>query len=218
MAAYSTKGTAIYLTKGSATVVDLTPTAITSAKPAQVTVANTLVNGDIVRPSNTGFKELDGKVFVVGSATATSFTLVGSDTTGSTGTLSASPVIHATNAADQVKLCLSSISIDASQASSLSVATFCDNQASISVPPSTAGTFTIQGYVDADPSTDAGYVELLKAVEDGKQRDLQIVSPNGKSFWICPVTVSAASWSNPVDGAAAFTFSGSLNSAQKHIF
>ena len=61
----SSKGVEIYMGKAEATPLELTPTAISAAKPAVVSLASTtgVSEGDAVKVSGTDFKELDGKTF-----------------------------------------------------------------------------------------------------------------------------------------------------------
>lgn len=217
MAAVATKGLAIYLHKGGVAPVDLTPTAITSAKPAVVTVAATtgITAGDVVKMETTGFKELDGKTFAVGTVTSTTFELLGSDTTATTGTLGANPKAHIYAAKDQIKLCLASIDFSTEAGGSVSTATFCDPSASIATPPTSAGTVTMTGYID---KADLGYDELLKAVEDGVSRMLEIVLPQSQGYIVAPVTLSSIGWTTPLEGAIGFTASGTLGSKPIHVF
>jgi hypothetical protein len=219
MAAVSTKGLAIYLHKGGVAATELVPTAITKAKPAVVTVASVtgVTAGDVVTLDTTAFPELDGKTFVVGNVVTAgnTFELVGSDTTGSAATLGANPKAHVLKAADQIKLCLSSIDFSTDAGGSVSCGTFCDPTASIATPPQTAGTITMNGFID---KLDAGYGELLKAVEDGVQRMLQIVLPQSQGYIVAPVTLSSLGWGTPLEGAISFTASGSLGSKPVHRF
>ena len=88
MAAKSTKNTRICLIRDGATGVTLVAaTVVSKAAPTEITVANTLKAGDLVylAADSTGLPEIDGKWWVVGpTPSATKFTLLGSDTTGST--------------------------------------------------------------------------------------------------------------------------------------
>jgi len=217
MTAVATKGLAIYLHKGGVAPVDLTPTAITSAKPAVVTVAATtgITAGDVVKMETTGFKELDGKTFVVGTVTSTTFELTGSDTTATTGALGANPKAHVYAAKDQIKLCLASIDFSTEAGGSVSVGTFCDPSASIATPATSAGTVTMTGYID---KADLGYDELLKAVDDGVARMLEIVLPQTQGYIVAPVTLSSIGWTTPLEGAIGFTASGTLGSKPIHVF
>ena len=219
MPAVSTKGLSVYLHKGGVAATELIPTAITKAKPAVVTVAAAtgLTKGDVVKLDTTGFKELDGKTFVVGTvdAAANTFELIGADTTASTGVLGANPKAHVYKAADQIKLCLSSIDFSTEQGGSVGVGTFCDPSASIATPPATAGSVTMAGYID---KADLGYGELLKAVEDGASRMLQIVLPQDQGYIVAPLALSSLGWTTPLEGAIGFTASGSLSSKPVHLF
>ena len=219
MPAVSTKGLSVYLHKGGIAATELIPTAITKAKPAVVTVAAVtgVTKGDVVKLETTGFKELDGKTFVVGTVdtTANTFELIGADTTASTGVLGANPKAHVYKAADQIKLCLSSIDFSTEQGGSVGVGTFCDPSASIATPPATAGSVTMAGYID---KADLGYGELLKAVEDGASRMLQIVLPQDQGYIVAPLALSSLGWTTPLEGAIGFTASGSLSSKPTHLF
>jgi hypothetical protein len=219
MPAVSTKGLSVYLHKGGVAATELIPTAITKAKPAVVTVAAAtgLTKGDVVKLDTTGFKELDGKTFVIGTVdtTANTFELIGADTTASTGVLGANPKAHVYKAADQIKLCLSSIDFSTEQGGSVGVGTFCDPSASIATPPATAGSVTMAGYID---KADLGYGELLKAVEDGASRMLQIVLPQDQGYIVAPLALSSLGWTTPLEGAIGFTASGSLSSKPVHLF
>ena len=219
MPAFSSKGLAIYLHKGGVAATELVPTAISKASPAVVTVASAtgLTKGDVVKMESTGFKELDGKTFVIGTVdtTANTFQLIGADTTASTGTLGATPKAHVYKAADQIKLCLSSIDFSTEAGGSVSVGTFCDPSATIATPATTAGTVTLNGFID---KADAGYAELLKAAEDGVARMIEIVLPQDQGYIVAPVTLSSIGWQTPLEGAIGFTASGSLGSKPVHLF
>jgi hypothetical protein len=219
MTAVATKGLAIYLHKGGVAATELVPTAISKASPAVVTVASAtgLTKGDVVKMESTGFKELDGKTFVIGTVdtTANTFQLIGADTTASTGTLGATPKAHVYKAADQIKLCLSSIDFSTEAGGSVSVGTFCDPSATIATPAATAGTVTLNGFID---KADTGYAELLKAAEDGVARMIEIVLPQDQGYIVAPVTLSSLGWQTPLEGAIGFTASGSLGSKPVHLF
>jgi len=219
MTAVATKGLAIYLHKGGVAATELVPTAISKASPAVVTVASAtgLTKGDVVKMESTGFKELDGKTFVLGTVdtTANTFELLGADTTASTATLGATPKAHVYKAADQIKLCLSSIDFSTEAGGSVSVGTFCDPSATISTPATTAGTVTLNGFID---KADTGYAELLKAAEDGVARMIEIVLPQDQGYIVAPVTLSSIGWQTPLEGAIGFTASGSLGSKPVHLF
>jgi hypothetical protein len=219
MAAISTKGISIHLSKGGVAATELVPTAISSAKPAVVTVASVanLAKGDVVKMEGTGFKELDGKTFTIGTivSAANTFELTGSNTTGTTGTLGATPKAHVYRIVDSVKLCLASIDFSTSEGSTVSTGTFCDPSASIATPATTAGTMSLTGYVNA---ADPDYAELLVAEADGATRMLSIELPQNNGYIVAPVTISSVSWQTPLEGAIGYTFSGSLGSKPVHLF
>lgn len=211
MAIINTTGVAIYLSTGDAAPVDLVPTAISKAAPAVVTVASVagLTVGDVIVMGTTGFAELDDKFFAVGDINATNntFTLIGSNTLLSTGSLSASPTGTVTTAADQVKLCLSSIEIAADSVNEIDVSTYCE----VGTLPGkkTPGTLTLTGFADPE---DAGIAELAIADEDGISRFIEVVMPGtGNGYLIGKVTLSGLSYTVPLEGAVGFTISGTQN-------
>ena len=55
-------------------------------------------------------------------------------------------------------------------------------------------------------TTDAGFTELLKAAEDGKETTLVIKFPQSQGYMIATGTISAFSLSDmPISGAPAFS-------------
>lgn len=224
--ASSTKGTKVCVLKGSAAATSLTPTAITKAKPAVVTVADVtgLSVGDIVTFPATGatgasgLSSLDGKSWIISSiaAVGNTFTLAGSDSTADTGTLSGTAAVSAyPNAANMLCLCLSSITFNPESANTVSVATFCDPTATIPSQVVGAGTIDIGGYVDI---TDPGYIELLAAQADGKSRTWRITLGNGQGYIVYDGILSTLSLDLPLDGAVAYSGTITLGSAYRHLF
>lgn len=218
MAAFSSKGTRILLTKGGATPTTLTPTAITSAKPAVVTVADVtgITKGDLVMVGSVGFPELNNKVFVVGTVDGTgkTFELVGSNTANSTGSLSATPEIKHYVAGDLVTLCLSGLTINNSEPGTISVATFCNPSASLPSATQEAGTISVTGYVD---ETAADYLEMIAASKDAKERILQIMFPSPHGSLVAPVTFSQMGFEVPIDGAPSWSMTGVLGASFEYL-
>jgi hypothetical protein len=215
MSATNSKGLKICVSKDGVTATALVPTGISKASPASVTVTNTLTNGDLVHLSGTGFSELDGKTFVVANASGASFDLLGSDTTGSTGTLGSTPKVDAYPDADMICLCLSSLSINADQPGTIDVATFCDPTASIPSGVQSAGTFDFAGFVDVNSSD---YPELLKLCESGNTSQLRVALPGGNGYIVAPVKFSSLTYDLPIDGAIGYTGSGVFSSKPVHQF
>lgn len=224
--AYSTKGTKVCVLKGSATATPLTPTSISKAAPAVVTVAAVtgIATGDLVKiPATgqagaTGYSELDGKTWVVGTivSLANTFELVGSDTTASTGTLAGTPSIsHYPNTASMLCLCLSSITFNPESANTVSVATFCDPTATIASQVVGAGTIDIAGYIDI---ADSGYKELIAAEADGKSREWRVTIGNGQGYLLFEGVLSSLSLDLPIDGAAGYSGTITLSSKYRHLF
>jgi len=215
--ATNAKGLKIYMTKGATADVDLVPTAISLADPAVVTVASTtgLTEGDIAVPTGTGFVELDGKRFVVGAVAVGSFTLVGSDTTGSEGVLGATPSIDISHSTDMVDLCWSEFAINRDAPEAVEAGTYCDPSLTVASAVSTAGTVEFKGNIDIE---DPGYDELHKAAEDGIARELRITLPQGNGWWLMPTTIDLMNLEAPLDGVVKYAGSGTLLTAPRHVW
>lgn len=220
MAAISTKGLKVCMSGLDAVATKLTPTAITKAKPAVVSVASVagMAAGDVIRIKSeaTGFTELDNKVWVVGTVNAgpNTFTLLGSDTTLSTGTLAATPSVSHYDTADMTCICFSEFTPNVNTPGTVSVATYCDLTASITNAVVEAGTITARGYVNI---TEAGYKFLIDAESDAGERMVRVALPNN-GYLTAPVTVSSISWEMPIDGAQAFTANMTMATKMKHLF
>lgn len=221
MAGKSSKGVVMYLSDGSDPLSDPI-TAVTKGNPTTLTVTQTapggpVTVGSVVKINDTGYTELDGKYFPVSAVAGDVVTLVGADTTNSTATTvrpEAAMDVWAGNA--MTKLCLSSFAFNTETPAAVSVGTYCDPSASIPGSVTTAGTVTLSGFIDKD---DAGYVEILEAVEDGKERVFSIILPQSQGEIIAPLTLSAVTWDIPLsDGGMAFTASGALGSSPVHRF
>jgi len=214
--AYSTKGLQIWL-GGTAAPTALVPTAITSAAPAVVTVANSLADGDMVYVSNSGFPELDGKWFPVGAPTATDFELVGSSTTGTTGALATGPTMeaHAQGEAFDLSCLAKSITFNSDAPAAIQAGTYCDPSLAITSPIIPPTTIEFGGNINiADPA----YKELIDASEDGIQRALDIILPFDQGDIVAPAVVSMVTWDLPVDGVQGFTATVTCASKPAHRF
>lgn len=224
--AFSTKGQTAFVLKGSATATSLTPTAISKASPAVVTVASVtgVTAGDMITiPATgttgaTGFSELDGKTWVVGTVTtgANTFTLLGSDTTASTATLAASPSLSLyTQSAKMVSVCFSEITLNQEAAAQISVATFCDPSATLTsavIPP---GTVDLVGYVDI---SDAGYKELDLAAKDGNARKWLVKMASSQGYVVLEGVLAVLTIGMPVDGGYQFTGTINLSTRYRHLY
>jgi len=219
MAAKNTQKVRMCLTPLSATVAnDLTPTAIAAVaaaagKPAgvTVTVANTAVAGEVVKFNDVGFGSLNNKSFVITSATATAFT-IGNVVLGA-GALSATPKVSHFLESEMKCICLSEFSISTAAPSVIDTSTYCGSS-SIPSAKTEAGTASAAGYVDV---TDAGYLTILDAVENGGEHILRVtLGDNG--YLVMPVTLSGLSWTLPLDGAQSYAFQFTFGAAPKHVF
>lgn len=221
MAGKSTKNIKFYISDADTTLVSLTPTAITKAKPAVVTVASTtgLVAGDIIKipAGGTGFPELDGKLWVAGVVTGTTVGLFGSDTVGSAGVLAGTPSIKYAPAGTvtAITCALSEFTINTETPGTISAATFCDPSATIPATVVQAGTVNIVGHADI---AEAGYIKLNSIQDDGLERILKVELPLANGFLIAPGIFNPIGWATPIDGTQGFTGSFTLSSRFKHRF
>ena len=222
MSATSTKNTKFHLSGPISGFAPLTPTAISKAKPAVVSVASvaSMINGDIVNipAGKTGLSEIDGKTWIVANINtgANTFELLGSDTTASTGTLIAAPEIeHTPDTALVALTCtLAEFTINTETPGNISTATFCDVSAQIPSSVVAAGTATFSGFIDI---TSTGYQNLLNSVEDGLERILRITLPNNQ-YLIAPLIVSSLGFTVPLDGVQGFNGTMTLTSKFRHRF
>lgn len=216
MATMHTKGLQILLQKEGTSATALVPTAISSAAPATVTVANSLADGDLIYCDNTGFTELDGHFFTVENVTGADFDLTGSDTSATSDTLAASPSISAYEMTDMQLICASAISIDANVPGNISVATFCNLNASIPSQITDPGNVTLNLFNDP---THAGFIELDKAYSDGATRVFSVVFPSSTGVLAQYVIVSGLTFSDvPLDGAAAWQATLALSAPLDFIY
>ena len=219
MAAKSTKGTKICIVKDGATGVSITPTGASLAAPSVILTADTdtLKNGDLIYlgAAATGIPEIDGKWFVIANLVAdTSFELLGSDATGSTGTFAAGTTMKGYQSSTMTCLCLSGITFNRDTPDTISVATFCDTTASLPGSNTSAGSVDFEGFVDV---TAADYKALLKLEASGAETTFRIALP-GNGTIVFPATISQISVSIPLEGAVSYAGSATLKSAARHLF
>lgn len=224
MAVRSTKDTQIFISTMAAAPTDLTPTAISKAANAVVTVAAVtgIATGDYVEVTGTEFPELDGKSFAVGTVdgVGNTFELLGADTTASTATLDSDatspPIVKHWAATSMQKVCLSSIGVNSEQPSTVSVATFCDPSASVPGATAGAGTLDFGGYLDTKAK---GFILLNDAAEAGDEHTIVVAFPGDGGYLIGKGTISSFAFSDiPLDGAVAYTAQVSLSSKLRHSF
>lgn len=220
--AKSSKGVVMYLTKGEAAMATVVPTAITKAKPTEVTAPAPTGDviayavGQIVVPRDTGFPELDGRYFSIASVVAaTGFTMLGADTTDSTGVLGSNAEVDVYDTTDLLKLCLSSFAFNLETPGTINVGTYCNPTATLPATATGVGTATLGGWIDVD---DEAYAELLKAEDDGLKRVFSIVLPQAQGEIIAPLVVTGVSWEVPLEGGMAFTASANLSAKPRHLF
>ena len=220
MTAKSTKGVQICVVKGGATGVNLGDiTALTTAKPAVISVADTtgVAVGDVIQiPAGATGTSLDGKPFIVGvvAANSTDLTLLGSDTTNNTFIAAPAVDVIGHPSTDMECLCFASLAFNAEAAQTVSVATFCDPTASIPGAVVGAGTLDFTGFVDV---TTTEYVELLAMEADGAARTWRITLP-GNGYIVFPGTLATFGWDIPLDGAVGYTGTIALGSKPRHLF
>jgi hypothetical protein len=215
MTAQASSNIDIWLTTGSATSVAMTA-APTQAKPSVVGCSTTgIVDGDLVIPRATSMGSLDNLPYCADDPSGTDLKLLGSDASadpaGQQGTLDHYDATAVT------KLCLASLSMSASEPSTVGVGTYCDPTASLPSAVVEAGTMSFTGYVDINS---ADYVALYEASLKQDQRYIRIdlVKYGEQGYLVAPVTVSAFTWDLPLEGAIGYNGTFVLGSKVRHLF
>lgn len=180
-------------------------TAISKAAPAVVTVATgdaaSLLAGDYIKVIDSGWPELDGKSFSVGTITADSFPLLGSDTTDASGTISPATTLTAIQDADLLLFCLTQVQRSVEAADAIDVSTFCGPESLAGTP--TPGTLSVEGFVNYDEDA---YLEWIQAMKDGQQRTFVLELPTSVGgVVIYDIVVSGFEETFQLDDACAFT-------------
>ena len=226
MAAFSTKGMKIYLEKkstGSSPASPVTITSVSNSKPAIVTVPSADMASfnlsDLVILNGTGIPSLDGKTFNISVVDDVAFglTLQGSDASSAVAPSTTGTITNVEGSF--VEFCLATLDRQQTPAQAISVGTTCDPSATLAGEPE-AGTLAITGFEDFESP---GFIEWLKAVEDGIPRILEIelppsaTPPGVQGSIVYPsVTASGFSESYAVNAAAAFT--GEMTLGTKPVY
>lgn len=215
MTAQASSNIDIWLTTGSATSVAMTA-APTQAKPSVVGCQTTgIVDGDLVIPRATAMGSLDNMPYCADDPSGSDLKLLGSDASadlaGQQGTLDHYDATAVT------KLCLASLSMSASEPSTVGVGTYCDPTASLPSAVVEAGTMSFTGYVDINSDD---YVALYEASLKQDQRYIRIdlVKYGEQGYLVAPVTVSAFTWDLPLEGAIGYSGTFVLGSKVRHLF
>jgi hypothetical protein len=176
----------------------------------------TLTPGMLVRPMDTGFAEIDNKVFPIGAVNGDQITLLGSDTSKSMGTLNVvDGKLQIWNGAGLVRLCLTGFTFNPETPGTNNVGTYCNPSATLPSVATSAGTATLSGWIDKD---NLGYQELVDAADDAVERIFSIVLPQDQGEIVAPITFSSMTWDIPLDGGMAFTATGALGANPRHLF
>lgn len=213
MGAFSSKGLKVYLSKAdSGTPAAVTLTNVTNAKPAVVTVGSADISkfnpGDLVKMAGTGIAALDGAIFPVGAVDDVAFTfpLVGSDASGATAASTTGTVTNIE--AEMLEFCVATMEYAQTPGQAISVGTTCDPSAQIAGEPQ-AGTLSVTGFTDL---LSPGYMEFLKAVQDGKERVLQVEYPDAAyppdGATVIYPSVTASGYTNSIGVGQAVSFTG----------
>lgn len=218
MAAISTKDLKICMSGAPSLGAAIVPTAITKANPAVVTVAaiGAIVEGNVIKikSGGTGFDELDNKAWIVGSVTGNTFTLLGSDTTASTGTLAGTPSMLHFEESDMTCMCFSEFTVNSNTAPTLNISTYCDPNASTTSFVYEAGTISCKGHVDI---SDTSYKFMVDAADDGLERIIRVVLPSNR-YLVVPVTFAGLNWEFPIGGIQAFSTTMTMATKMRHLF
>lgn len=213
MTAQSTNEVNIYLTTGAPTSVTMTAAPSKTAPSSISAGLSGGANGDVVVIKDTNWSSLD-TVWVASDVGGSDFDALGSDPTGESSASVAGKVDHYTDV-DLTKLCLASLTINTSDPSTVSVATFCDPTASLPSQIQEAGTISFTGYTDVNS---ADYVALYAASKSQDQRYIRINLGEDQGYLVAPVTITSFTWDLPLDGAVGYSGTMVLGSKVKHCF
>ena len=213
MAAIPSTDVTFWLTTGVPTTYTMN-SAPTQGDPTAISVTTgDGADGDLVVITETNWSSVDKPQIISGYSTS-GFDALGCDSTRETDTAQAGKVALYT-AEDMTKICPSGFTDNTNTPSAISVATFCDPQASIPGSVVDAGTVELTGYVDAcDPS----YIALYDSYESQDQRYLRINLGEDQGYLVMPVTALSMNWDIPLEGAVSFTLSMVKGSATRHLF
>lgn len=176
-----------------------------------------LAIGQLVRVRDSGFQELDGKLFSISAVDngAGTITLLGSNTTTARGNMSNDARVDIWDSSDLVRMCLTGFTFNPETPGTNSVGTYCNPSATLPSTATSAGTATLTGWIDKN---DLGYQELITAADDAVQRLYSIVLPQEQGEIVAPITFSSMAWDIPLDGGMGFTATGALGSNPRHLF
>jgi hypothetical protein len=213
MSAFVVKNASFWISNGAALVA---VTAATKGATTALTVTNSLSAGDFVYVTNSGWASLDGKFGKVAASpapTATSVT-VDLDTSGETVAFGSAAQASLLSASAWLEACVAGFDIAGGAADSISVGTFCDSSAALAGAPG-AATVALTGFVDI---TSNGYMELIKAANDGLPRSFKFIMPQSAApgdsappVMLFNGTVSFPDQSYQTGAAAGFTCSVTLS-------
>jgi len=215
----TTRNLGIYLSQASKPAPADIITNVTNAAPAVVTptTIGNYADGDIVLITGTGFASLDDKYWPISGVTGTTFELDCSDASGEAApaTEGVARVYKMTGQnANLVQWCLTSYSYDQPQAETIDQSTFCGT-ASASGQPQPA-TYTTAGILDG---CEEGFGEMLKALEDGKDRLMVFKLPSEPPSWVFQtVDIGSYSESYELNASITFTSGGAIKSGPFRVY
>lgn len=187
-----------------------------AAPPApRVGEAFAFAMGQIIQCIDTGFAELDNRYFSIDTVTEDGFTMLGADTTDSTGALIPNPEMTLYDTSNMVRMCLNNFAFNLETPGTVAAGTYCNPTATLPSTPTSIGTATLGGWIDVD---DPAYAELLKAEDDGEDRVFSIVLPQGQGEIVAALSITGVTWEIPLEGGMAFTATGNLSAKPRHLF
>lgn len=213
MAAIPSTDVTFWLTTGVPVKSTMTAAPV-QGKPTTISVTTDGgADGDLAVCSGTNWQSVDN-VQVVSNYTASNFKALGCDSTRET-VASKAGTVELYTADKMTKICPSGFTDNSNTPSSISVATFCDPQATLPGAVADAGTVELTGYVDA---CDESYIALYESYEAQDQRYLRIDLGGEHGYIVMPVTSLSMNWDVPLEGAVQFTLSMVKGSATRHLF
>ena len=220
MTAVSTQDVSIYFSKTNGTALTCTaPTGTTGSEIVMPCSAGTVAQYDVVQFRGTGWNKVDNACIAKAAASDADITLLGLENTyASASNDPTKSVVYGQN--DFIKLCLSEMTINANDPSTVSVATYCNPSAIIESAVQEAGTFAFGGYLNV---CDADYPELYRLCADQEQVVIKIDLGNDgdcQQGWLIAEGTCSSSmqWDLPIDGAMAYSGSVLLQNKFRHFW
>jgi hypothetical protein len=211
MARESTIGSKFYLEDLTGTPA--TPgsiTAVTKGATTTISTTETLVAGDVVRISDTGWSSLDRTTVHRVSGVGTGTVTIDTDTSHETAAAPSSGKIVKVK---EIEICFAEFGLDTPTPNEVDVTTMCDTERQNVPGLANTGSATFGGPLDL---TEKGVQALIAARDDAKPRSLRWITRMGQTGLLYGVVSSFVGAPQGVEQAV--TFSGTFQVQGKPLY